>query len=85
MDPDFLRELLVLGIVIALYMFGSAALMRGHTTDLSAVAAIGTRRAMVQSTTGEVRLNKRRKARLRDAGDQGKAADAAAPSDAPEA
>ncbi len=67
MDPDFVRELMVLGVFVALYVFGSAMLLRGHKADLSLVAATGTRRAMVKADGGEVRLNKRRKARLREA------------------
>ncbi|MBM4345674.1 MAG: hypothetical protein FJ100_20060 [Deltaproteobacteria bacterium] len=74
MDPDFLRELLVLAVFIGLYVFGSAAMLRGHKVDLSAVAAVGTRRAIARTDGGEVRLNRRRKARLREAQARGEAA-----------
>ena len=81
MDADFLREMMVLGVFIALYVFGSTMLLRGHKADLSAVAATGTRRAMVKSDGGEVRLNKRRKARLREAQATAATKDEAASSD----
>lgn len=74
MDTDFVRELIVLAVVVALYMFGSAMLLRGHTTDLSAVNGTpGNRRAAAGggTTTAEPRLNRRRKARLRDAIERG--------------
>ncbi len=67
MDPDFVRELLVLAVFIGLYVFGSAALLRGHKADLSLVAATGTRRALARTDGGETRVNRRRKARLREA------------------
>ncbi len=75
MDSDFLRELIVLGAVIALYGVGGTLLMRGHHVDLSAVNGGGsTRRAAAGSSSaaaGEPRLNRRRKARLREAMERG--------------
>lgn len=76
MDPDFVREIGVLGVFIALYVFGSAYLLRGHKADLSAVAVAGTRRAAVRSSAGEARLNRRRKARLREAAARGELVEA---------
>ncbi len=75
MDPDFLRELLVLAVVSGLDVVGSAALLRGHKADLSLVAATGTRRALARTDGGEARLNRRRKARLREAQARGETAD----------
>lgn len=72
MDSDFLRELGVLVAFMLLYLAGSAALLRGHHTDLSAVqqgagrrSPEGTQRA---AAGGEapVRLNRRRKAMARE-------------------
>lgn len=69
MDPDFLRELVVLLVFIGLYLIGSAVLLKGHKADLSAVHPItgGTNRASVEE--GEAvptRLNRRRKAIARE-------------------
>ena len=77
MDPDFIRELVVLAAFVLLYVVGSAMLLRGHKADLSAVAATGTRRAMTRSGDGEQRLNRRRKAQARDAAAEGKGDEAA--------
>lgn len=73
MDSDFLRELGVLIAFMLLYLAGSAALLRGHHADLSAVqqgtggrrSTDGTPRA---AAGGEapVRLNRRRKAIARE-------------------
>lgn len=74
MDTDFVRELIVLAVVVGLYVIGSAMLLRGHTTDLSAVNGTpGHRRAAAGGGTAaaEPRLNRRRKARLREAIERG--------------
>jgi hypothetical protein len=75
MDSDFLRELIVLGVVVLLYGVGGVMLMRGHHVDLSAINGGGsTRRAAAgsgSSVAGEPRLNRRRKARLREAMERG--------------
>lgn len=75
MDTDFVRELIVLAVVVGLYVIGSAMLLRGHTADLSAVNGTpGHRRAPEgggSTTTAEPRLNRRRKARLREAIERG--------------
>ena len=66
MDSDFVRELIVLAVVVGLYVIGSAMLLRGHTADLSAVNGTpGHRRAAAggSTTAAEPRLNRRRKAR----------------------
>lgn len=68
MDADFLRELVVLAVFVGLYVFGSAFLLRGHTTDLSVVHG-GTsprRSAAGGATGGQPRLNRRRKAIARE-------------------
>ena len=77
MDADFVRELAVLAVFIGLYVVGSAALLRGHKADLSLVAATGTRRSMTRTDGGETRLNRRRKARLREAQQKDGSPDAA--------
>lgn len=74
MDADFIRELGVLGVFVLLYMVGSTLLIRGHKADLSAVQnpSNATRRAATSATGGApVRLNRRRKARLREAIERG--------------
>lgn len=75
MDADFLREIGVLGVFVLLYMVGSTLLIRGHKADLSSVQHQGnTRRAAATgaaSSGAQVRLNRRRKARLRDAMERG--------------
>lgn len=75
MDTDFLREMIVLGVVVALYGVGSVMLLRGHHVDLSAVNGGGQTRRAAASTgeggAGEPRLNRRRKARLREAMERG--------------
>ncbi|MFZ4580077.1 MAG: hypothetical protein ACOYOB_16950 [Myxococcota bacterium] len=65
MDPDFLRELIVLGVTVALYIFGTMLMLRGHTVDLSAAHfhKLGDPEAMAVTP----KLNKRRKAIARDA------------------
>lgn len=67
MDPDFLRELLVLGAFLALYLVGSAMALRGHTADLSAVAHAP---AAMAAAAGGTRLNKRRAAKAREAAER---------------
>lgn len=74
MDADFVRELAVLGVFVLLYMVGSAVLIRGHKTDLSLVHNHGARRAATGNAAavgGQVRLNRRRKAKLREAIERG--------------
>ncbi len=68
MDPDFMREILVLAAFIGLYVFGSIALLRGHKTDLSAVHMHAKAGAVALAAGVKPRLNRRRKAIARDAG-----------------
>lgn len=86
MDSDFLRELGVLVAFMLLYLAGSAALLRGHHADLSAVQqGTGGRRSpegTQRAAAGEapVRLNRRRKAIARE---QAEAAARKAPAQIP--
>ena len=68
MDPDFMREMLVLLFFIGLYLVVSAVFLRGHHTDLSEVTAHNAK-AGVDSAGANAgpRLNRRRKAIAREA------------------
>lgn len=68
MDPDFLREIIVLVGFLALYLVGSMLMLRGHKTDLSAVSAVP--HGGGEGTLVAARLNRRRKAQARDASDR---------------
>lgn len=72
MDPDFIREFSVLLGFGALYIGVSILLLRGHTTDLSAVSLHG---GAAGGEGGNVpqRLNRRRKAIARDTAAKGAA------------
>lgn len=68
MDPDFLRELVVLLSFIGLYIGVAILLLRGHHVDLSSVNVHAAPAA--GATEGKAitpRLNRRRKAMARDA------------------
>ena len=77
MDQDFMRELMVLGGFLGLYLVLSAALLRGHTTDLSAVANVPGAAA-----GAAVKLNKRRQARAREAAERSARSGQPGPADA---
>ena len=69
MDPDFLRELVVLLAFLFIYIVLAAILLRNHKADLSAVAEGGSApRTLVdgESSSLQPRLNRRRKAIARD-------------------
>jgi len=71
MDPDFLRELIVLLSFIGLYIGVAIVLLRGHHVDLSSVHAHAV--PSVGATAAQSlapRLNRRRKAMARDAARQ---------------
>lgn len=75
MDPDFVREIIVLLGFLALYLVGSMFMLKGHKTDLSAVAN-DTFGAGGGGTGGEgpgasPRLNRRRKAIARENAERG--------------
>ena len=79
MDPDFLRELIVLLSFIGLYIGVAVVLLRGHHVDLSSVSAHAVPVAGGgDGKTLAPRLNRRRKAIARDAAR--KALDAQGPS-----
>ncbi len=65
MDPDFIREFSVLAGFAGLYIVGSIFLLKGHKTDLSAVANHGTLSSESGVPTPQ-RLNRRRKAIARE-------------------
>lgn len=70
MDPDFVREIVVLLGFIALYLVGSMLMVRGHKTDLSAVTHGGGPSGGGGGDLGSPRLNRRRKALAREAADR---------------
>ena len=61
MDPDFVREFGVLAGFAGLYIVASVLLLRGHKTDLTAVASHGALSLGDGAPTPQ-RLNRRRKA-----------------------
>jgi len=65
MDPDFIREFSVLVGFAGLYIFGSIFLLKGHTTDLSAMHGHGATTSEGGAPTPQ-RLNRRRKAIARE-------------------
>jgi hypothetical protein len=71
MDADFVREIVVLAVFIGLYVVGSALLLRGHTTDLSAVHDNGSARRAAAGGADPQRLNRRRKAIAREQAERG--------------
>jgi hypothetical protein len=65
MDQDFVRELIVLGAFLGLYLGLAAVFLRGHTTDLSEVANVAG-----PATGSALKLNRRRQARAREAAER---------------
>jgi hypothetical protein len=65
MDPDFLREIIVLLGMLALYVVGSMMMLKGHKTDLSAVTN-DTHGGGGEGPGLSPRLNRRRKAIARE-------------------
>lgn len=78
MDPDFMRELIVLLSFVALYIGVAILLLRGHHTDLSSVSAHASGPSGEPGKTLAPRLNRRRKAIARDAAQKAAATDASA-------
>ena len=78
MDPDFLRELIVLLSFVALYIGVAILLLRGHHVDLSSVSAHASGPSGESGKAMAPRLNRRRKAIARDAALKSAASDASA-------